>query len=72
MLENLKDKMEPSDTLTIHDVNATATKGFMKEHGSSTSISVAKDTAQVARRSVSPSFLSQHLDLTLVSHDEPF
>lgn len=52
MAKNLRAKIDPSDTLIVHDVNQEAVKSFMSEHGESNT-QAASDVREVAEKSVS-------------------
>jgi 3-hydroxyisobutyrate dehydrogenase len=57
MAKNLRQKISPSDTLFVQDVNAAATKRFTAEFGKDYDVQVAETVKEVAEKSVS---LSTH------------
>jgi hypothetical protein len=52
MAANLRSKLHPTDTLVIQDVNKAATENFLKEHGGSNKVEVAKTARELAEKSV--------------------
>lgn len=50
MARNLREKILPTDTLIVYDVNSNTVKQFAEEIGNT---SVAKDVAEAAEKSVS-------------------
>jgi hypothetical protein len=53
MAKNLRQKISPSDTLLVQDVNPSATKRFAAEFGNDYDVQVVDTVKEVAEKSVS-------------------
>lgn len=57
MAKNLRAKIQPGDTLLVHDVNTAATQAFVDAVGTTTT-TIAHDVREVAEKSVRLHLLS--------------